>query len=43
MRPLIFGSGCSGIEAASEAFLPLGWECDAQRKRTTKAQEPVSE
>lgn len=24
---LTFGSWCSGIEAASAAFLPLGWEC----------------
>lgn len=24
---LTFGSWCSGIEAASEAWLPLGWQC----------------
>jgi site-specific DNA-cytosine methylase len=24
---LTFGSWCSGIEAASEAWLPLGWSC----------------
>lgn len=26
-RPLEFGSLCSGIEAASEAWNPLGWDC----------------
>lgn len=25
--PITFGSVCSGIEAASEALLPLGWSC----------------
>jgi len=24
---MIFGSVCSGIEAASAAWLPLGWQC----------------
>ncbi len=26
-QAITFGSWCSGIEAASAAFLPLGWEC----------------
>lgn len=26
-RPIIFGSACSGIEAASVAWNPLGWQC----------------
>ncbi len=26
-KPLAFGSVCSGIEAASAAWLPLGWRC----------------
>lgn len=28
-RPVRFASFCSGIEAASAAWLPLGWECAA--------------
>jgi DNA (cytosine-5)-methyltransferase 1 len=27
MKPLIYGSLCSGIEAASMAWKPLGWRC----------------
>ena len=27
MKPITFGSVCSGIEAASSAWIPLGWQC----------------